>query len=102
MQDVSHVGALVTSAEVKKSNTYEELTRTHHVAPLAIETSTVFGPGTQEFVPELGRWLIWVLGNLLTRSHMIQLILVTVQKGNDASVLGTFEHCNPLDNYNYN
>ena len=54
---VSHVvlatreaGAVATSAEVKKSNKYKELAWTHHVAPLAIETSGVFGPGTQEFV----------------------------------------------------
>ena len=92
-------GALATLKESKKD---EELAWTHHVAPLAIETSIVFGPGTQEFVSELGRRLIWVLGNILTRSHMIQKISVTVHRGNGASVLGTFEHCNSLDNYNYN
>ena len=106
---VSHVvlatrgpGAVATSAEVKKSNKYEEPDRTHHVAPLAIETSGVFGPGTQEFVTELGRWLIRVLGDPLARSHMIQPISVAVQRGNAASVLGTFKLGNPLVNYNYN
>ena len=68
--------------------------------PLAIETSGVFGSGTQEFVTELGRQLIQVSGHPLARSHMIQQILVAVQRGNAASVLGTFEHCNPLDKYN--
>ena len=90
---------MATSAEVKKSNKYEELAQTHYVAPLAIETSGVFGPGTQEFVTELGRRLIWVSGDPLARSHVIQQISVAVQRGNAASVLGTFEHCNPLDNY---
>ena len=67
---------MATSVEVKKSNKYVELARTHHVAPLAIETSGVFGPGTQEFVTKLGRWLIQVSGDPLARSHMIQQILV--------------------------
>ena len=40
-------------------------------------------------------------GDSLARSHMIQQILVAVQRGNAISVLGTFEHCNPLENYNY-
>ena len=77
---------MTTSVEVKKSNKYEELARTHHVAPLAIETSGVFGPATQEFVTELGRRLIWVSGEPLARSHMIQQISVAVQRGNAASV----------------
>ena len=63
-------GAMAASAEMKKSNKYEELARTHHVALLAIETSGAFGPGTQEFVTALGRWLIRVSGDSLTRSHM--------------------------------
>ena len=83
---VSHVamatreaGAMAASAEVKRSNKYEELARTHHVAPLAIETSSVFGPGTQEFVTELGRRLIsGCQGIYLPDPHMIQHILVAV------------------------
>lgn len=38
-------GAMATSAEVKKNTKYGELARTHHVAPLAVETSGMFGPG---------------------------------------------------------
>ena len=97
------VGAVATSAGVKKSNKYEELAWTHHVAPLAtIETSGMFSPGIQEFVTELGRQPIRVSGDPLARFHMIQQISIAVQRGNAASVLGTFKHCNPLDNYNYN
>ena len=66
-------------------------------------TSGVFSPGTQEFVTELDRRFIQALGEPLARSHMIQQISVATQRGNAAFVLGTFEHCNPLDNYyNYN
>ena len=66
------VGAVATLAELKISNKYKELAQIHHVAPHAIKTSGMFGPGTQEFVTELGRWLIRVSGEPLARSHMIQ------------------------------
>ena len=69
---------------------------------VVLEKEGVFGPGTQEFVTELGRWLIWVSGDPLARSHMIQQISVAVQRGNAASVLGTLEHGNPLVKFNYN
>ena len=42
------VGAVATSAEAKKITKYVELARTHHVTPLAIETSGVFGEGLNE------------------------------------------------------
>ena len=42
-------GAVATSAEVKNIAKYAELARTHHVTPLAIETSGVFGEGLMSF-----------------------------------------------------
>ena len=36
---------MATSAEVKNIAKYAELARTHHVTPLAIQTSGVFGEG---------------------------------------------------------
>ena len=39
------VGAVATSAEAKIITKYAELARTHHVTPLAIETSGVFAEG---------------------------------------------------------
>ena len=36
-------GAVVTSGEAKNITKYAELARTHHVTPLAMETSGVFG-----------------------------------------------------------
>ena len=41
------IGAVATSAVAKKIK-YVELARTHHVTPLAIETSRVFGEGLNE------------------------------------------------------
>ena len=35
----------------------------------------------------------------MSRCHMIQQISVALQRGNAASVLGTIEQCNLIDNY---
>ena len=68
------------------------------MAPLTAETSGVFGSGAHEFFTNLGRWLIPVTGDLMSRCHMIQQISVALQRGNAASVLGTIEQCNLIDN----
>ena len=91
-------GAVATTAEMKKTIKYVELARTHHVAPLAVKTSGVFGQGACDFLTELGRRLIWVTGDPLSRSYLTQQISVAMQRGNAASVLGTFEQCTVNDN----
>ena len=68
------------------------------MAPLVVETSGVFGSGAREFFAELGRRLIRVTGDLMSRCHMIQQISVALQRGNTASVLGTIEQRNLIDN----
>ena len=42
-------GEVATSGEAKNITKYAELARTHHVTPLAIETSRVFGEGLMSF-----------------------------------------------------
>ena len=90
-------GAVAAAAKAKKTEQYAELARTHHVAPLAVETSGVLA-WAREFSTELGRRLIRVMGDLMSRCHMIQQISVSLQRGNAASVLGTIEQCNLIDN----
>ena len=93
----TETGAVAASAE-EKTTKYGELARTHYVAPLAVETSGAFGPGARKFFTELGRRLIRVTGDLMSRCHMIQQISVALQRGNAAAVLGTIEQCNVIDN----
>ena len=68
------------------------------MTPLAIRTSRVFGEGLMRFsiLNELGRRMIQITGDLLTRCHMTQQILVALQKGNAVSVLGTIGQSTPL------
>lgn len=83
-------GAVAEEAEERKKQKYNELTRTHHVIPLAIETAGVFGPDALNFFHALGRRIIATTNDPHARSHMIQQISVALQRGNAASVLGTF------------
>ena len=46
---MKEAGAVVTSGEAKNITKYAELARTHHVSPLAHETSGVFGEGLVSF-----------------------------------------------------
>ena len=91
-------GAVATAAEMKKTIKYVELARTHHVDLLAVKTSGMFGQGARDFLSELGRRLIRITGDPLSRSYLSQQISVAMQKGNAASVLGTFEQCTVHDN----
>ena len=89
---------MAAAAEEKKTTKCGELARTHYVAPLAVKTSGAFGPGAREYFTELGRQLIRVTGDLMSRCHMIQQISVALQRGNTPAVLGTIEQCNVIDN----
>ena len=46
---MKEAGEVATSGEAKNITKYAELARTHHVTPLAIETSVVFGEGLMSF-----------------------------------------------------
>ena len=50
-------GTVAARAESLKEEKYIDLLRTHEFAPIAVETSGVFGPRTLAFVKELGRRL---------------------------------------------
>ena len=83
--------------EAKQITKYAELARTHHVTPLAIETSEVFAAEDHEFFDELGRWMIQITGDLLTKWHMTQQISVALQRGNATSVLDSIDQSTPFD-----
>ena len=56
---------------------------------MAVETLGVFGPVTLQFLQELGQRLRQVSSDANAYSYLIQRLLVAVQQGNRASVLGS-------------
>ena len=68
---------------------YANLDSSHHLIPVAVETSGVFGPEALSFIQDLSRHLRQVTGEPRSLEYLLQRISVTVQQGNAAAVLGT-------------
>ena len=82
-------GAVAERAEEKKKEKYSSLTRSHHMAPVAIETLGAFGPGAFQFLSDVGHRLRLVNFEVSSRAYLFQMVSVAVQRGNAASILGT-------------
>ncbi len=85
----SGAGAVAAAVEERKKRKYSHLNQCHSFVPVAIETTGVFGPETMEFLRELGRRLQLVSVDHNSFTNLIQRLLVAVQRGNAASVLGS-------------
>ena len=83
-------GTVATRAESLKEEKYFDLLHTHEFAPIAVETSGVFGPQTLAFVKELGRRLGSHTGEEKASTYLIQRMSIAVQRGNAISFLGDF------------
>ena len=53
----SGAGKVANQAESRKRALYQDIESTHDAVPIAIETSSVFGDGAQEFFKSLGHRL---------------------------------------------
>ena len=82
----SDAGAVAAAAEERKKRKYAHLDQCHMFVPVAIETTSVFGPETLAFLRELGRCLQQVSAD---EGYLIQRLSVAVQRGNSAAVLGS-------------
>ena len=85
------VGAVAQQAEDKKMQKYKHLDSCHFFTPVAIETTGVFGPRTNDFLKELGHRLRQVSGEANSFSYLTQRLSVAIQRGNSASVMGTMK-----------
>ena len=89
-------GTVAVRAESLKEEKYFDLLHTHEFAPIAVETSGVFGPRTLAFVKELGRRLGSHTGEEKACTYLIQRMSIAVQRGNAISILGNFgSHWHP-------
>ena len=59
-------------------------------APVVIETSGVLGKQTLSFLKDLACRVRKVSGEVMSFPYLLQRLAVAVQRGNAASVLGTF------------
>ena len=76
----SQAGAVAAAAEERKKSKYACLDQCHQFAPVAVETSGVFAPGTLQFLRELGQQLCQVSSDANACSYLIQHLSVAVQQ----------------------
>ena len=87
-QATRQAGAVASAAEVTNSSKYQDLLATHVFFTIAVETLGAFGPEAEVFIREVGPHLQGTLGDPMSHAHLLQRLMVTVQRGNAAAVLG--------------
>ena len=74
---------------LRKLRHYEDLSRSHIILPIALETMGSFAPMALEFIKDLGSRIAKATGEKRATSYVFQSIGIESQRGNAASVLGT-------------
>lgn len=87
----SKAGAVAEQAERKKHNHYINLKENHLFTPIAFESLGSCGPETKKFLTILGKKLKDTTGEKRSLDFLYQKISVSIQRGNAACILGTFE-----------
>ena len=76
-----------TKAEVAKCQKYHDLQSNHHLQPVAIETTGVYGKSTAPFLSGLAKKLVDVSGDPRECQWLHQRLSLAVVRGNAASIL---------------
>src|ERR1700761_8867271 len=90
-------GAAAAVAETNKAAKDASLAVAHEFVPVVIETLGTWGMAGLAFVNEGGRRISSGAGDLRAASLLRQCLSFAVQRGNAASVLGTFDLSPELD-----
>jgi len=84
-------GVVAAEAESAKRLKYAGLANRVLFVPIAVETAGPWGPEARQFTAELGKRLAVATGEQRSTEFLRQRISIAVQRGNAASVQGTFE-----------
>lgn len=92
-------GSAALSAEKLKSQKYNNLLSNYIFCPVAIETLGVFGPKAIEFINNIGKKISIVTHDPRATTFLTQRISIAIQRGNAASLFGTFPPSAKLDEF---
>ena len=81
--------AVAAKAEHLKGAKYTVLKVSHHFVPFAVETSNVPSQAALSLVWDIGQRLHQATGEEHSKEHLLQGIVIAVQRVNAAEVLGT-------------
>ncbi len=90
---VIHAGAAASHAAALKHQKYAQLTSSHLIVPVAVETFGAWHTESLDFIRELGRRASQATGDQRETMFMLQRISVAVQRGNAAAVRGSLPAC---------
>ena len=85
----------------KKLHKYRELQKDYLVVPIAVETFGSFGQQGRKLIDEIGNMIIEKSGEKRSKFYLYQRISMAIQRGNVASVLGTVEQQEKLNEIFY-
>ena len=83
-------GAVAALAEERKKAKYLDLARTHHFVAVVVETAGGMGSDALDFFADIGSRVKAATNEAQSRAFILQQVSVALQRGNAASVLGTF------------
>ena len=86
-------GEIAAAAEDLKVGKYAHLSPAFTFTPVAIETMGVLGPRTAAFLRDLRRRIRQETGEAKSKFFLLQRLAVAVQRGNAASILGSYKSC---------
>lgn len=90
-QTIRVAGSAAESAARLKRTKYANLEQGYDFVPAAFETGGPWGADAKDFVREIGQRMRTKGGDPRSGAFLVQRISLAIQRGNAASVLGTFE-----------
>jgi hypothetical protein len=94
---VSAPGSVASDAEARKRLKYSSLAATYSFIPIAIETFGALGESASYFFKEVGKRVTKISHEPRATQYIMQRLSVAIQRGNAASIIGTFESSDSLD-----
>jgi hypothetical protein len=87
---VQTAGAAAEFAAARKRDKYSALQNNYYFVPLAFETTGCWGSEALVFIKEVGRRIKERGSDVRAGSYLVQRLSIAIQRGNAASVMGTF------------
>ena len=95
-------GSAAEKAALKKHNLYKAVKeRNYMLIPFAVETLGPWGKEALQFTDELGKMLIAITGEVRAKEFFKKNISLAIQRGNAASIMGSFDTSRKLDDVFY-
>ena len=91
-QTCLQTASAAAAAEISKCRKYQELSLNYLFQPVAFETTGVWGPDTSRFMQTIKRKLLASTGDHKDFHHLCQLISITINRGNCASIISCIPH----------